>query len=385
MTQTIPTGGVYPSTGFAGDFTGNGYTDLVVGNTADGRIALFTGGAGGLNLSQSITNAETPSPTSLSFAGVSNGVLSFYAATAGRESASLLSFNLDTQETSTPVGELSGGELTGGTGQSTGSVLTATTTGVFQQAAQLLGLNGSALDLIAPLLTVSVVPGNLDTGAHGEAEIALLANFLPSTTTTTVPQRPGLPQSPSSPGGQTPEKEPEKPENLEEVDADLPIWAQLASGLERAWEQLRNRMLQREGIDPEAADQAASASSHKSKAPEQAPGGQGQAQPLLGRSQTGLAPPLEVPQQNSQPGKQTFLDVIDAAIAELAEGTLGVYRGEDLHMADQDGEATITQDRLAQSLAASISLASMEGLARWIRRTQARQRMRGAFAGASVS
>ena len=377
--QTVAAGGLRPSAGFAGDFTGNGFTDLVVGNTADGRIALFTGGADGLNLSQSITSAEVPSPTSLSFAGVTDGVLSFYAATAGRESASLLSFNLDTQETSSAVGELSGGELAGGTGQSIGSVLTATTTGVFQQAAQLLGLNGSALDLIAPLLTVSVVPGNFDTGAHGDAEIALLANFLPSTTTT-VPQRPGLPQNPGGPAGQTTEKAPDKPENPEEAEADLPIWAQLASGLERAWEQLRTRMLQREGIDPEAADQAVSASSHKSKAPEQAPGGQGQAQPLPGRSQTGLAPPLEVPQQNSQPGKQTFLDVIDAAIAELAEGTLGVYRGEDLHMADQDGEATITQDRLAQSLAASISLASMEGLARWIRRTQARQRMRGAFA-----
>ncbi len=69
VTQTIPTGGVLPTSGFAGDFTGNGYTDLVVGNTADGRIALFTGGAEGLNLSQSTTSAEVPSPTSLSFAG----------------------------------------------------------------------------------------------------------------------------------------------------------------------------------------------------------------------------------------------------------------------------------------------------------------------------
>ncbi len=163
VTQTISTGGVYPSSGFAGNFTGNGYTDLVVGNTADGRIALFTGGAEGLNLSQSTTSAAVPSPTSLSFAGVSDGVLSFYAATAGREAASLLSFNLDAQATT--AGNLPGEDLAGGSGQSAGAVLTATTTGVFQQAAQLLGLNGSALDLIAPLLTVSVVPGNFDTGA----------------------------------------------------------------------------------------------------------------------------------------------------------------------------------------------------------------------------
>ena len=50
VTQTIPTGGVLPTSGFAGDFNGNGFSDLVVGNTADGRIALFTGGAAGFEL-----------------------------------------------------------------------------------------------------------------------------------------------------------------------------------------------------------------------------------------------------------------------------------------------------------------------------------------------
>ena len=38
MTQTFPTGGLRPSSGFAGDFTGNGFTDLVVGNDGDGRV-----------------------------------------------------------------------------------------------------------------------------------------------------------------------------------------------------------------------------------------------------------------------------------------------------------------------------------------------------------
>ena len=36
-----------------------------------------------------------PSPTWLSFAGVTDGVLSFYASTAGREAATLLAFNLN--------------------------------------------------------------------------------------------------------------------------------------------------------------------------------------------------------------------------------------------------------------------------------------------------
>ena len=62
VTQTIPTGGVRPTSGFAGDFNGNGFTDLVVGNNGDGRIALFLGGAGGLSLSQTITSAEVPEP-----------------------------------------------------------------------------------------------------------------------------------------------------------------------------------------------------------------------------------------------------------------------------------------------------------------------------------
>ena len=365
--QTIATGGVLPTSGFAGEFTGNGYTDLVVGNTADGRIALFTGGAEGLNLSQSTTSSAVPAPTSLSYAGLSDGVLSFYAATAGREAASLLSFNLDGQATT--AGNLPGGDLAGDTGQSTSAVLTATTTGVFQQAAELLGLNGSALDLIAPLLTVSVVPGTFDTGANGDAEIALLANFLP-TTTTTVTQRPGLPETPGSPAGQTPEKAPEKEENAEEAEADLPIWAQLASGLERAWEQLRTRMLQREGIDPDAANQAASASSGpSSKAAEKSPdrpGGQGQGQ---------AEPPPEVHQQGSQPGKQTFLDVIDAAIDALVDDAFETYCGEDMPLLGQDGEAAITNDRLAQPVAAAITLASMESLARWIRKTRDGRRL----------
>src|SRR5262249_6677123 len=49
--QAFSTGGDRPTTGFAGDFAGTGFTDLVVGNTGDGRLALLLGGAGGLSLS----------------------------------------------------------------------------------------------------------------------------------------------------------------------------------------------------------------------------------------------------------------------------------------------------------------------------------------------
>ena len=125
-------------------------------------------------------------------------------------------------------------------------------------------------------------------------------------------------------------------------EAELPIWAQLAVGLEQAWEQLRINMLKREGIDPDAANQAVSTPDRKSPAPpapEQAPGSQGQAQPRTGRSQTDLAPLHEAPRQDSSPGKRTALDVIDAAIAELAEERFSGYRPENPPAADRDGRS----------------------------------------------
>src|SRR4029077_16087984 len=82
------------TTGFAGDFNGNGFTDLVVGNNGDGRLALLLGGAGGLSLSQTLISAAAPSPTGLCFSGVSDGVLGFYVSTAGREAALRLSFEV---------------------------------------------------------------------------------------------------------------------------------------------------------------------------------------------------------------------------------------------------------------------------------------------------
>ena len=52
----------FPTSGFAGDFTGNGLTDLVVGNNADGHLALLLGGSDGLSLSQTLVSA-VPHPT----------------------------------------------------------------------------------------------------------------------------------------------------------------------------------------------------------------------------------------------------------------------------------------------------------------------------------
>ena len=95
LTQTFGAGGLRPSSGFSGDFNGDGLTDLVVGNNGDGRLSLLLGGSGGLSLSQSLVSPDAPSPTSLSFGGLSSGVLNFYVASAGREAATSLAFDLN--------------------------------------------------------------------------------------------------------------------------------------------------------------------------------------------------------------------------------------------------------------------------------------------------
>jgi hypothetical protein len=298
VTQTLPTGGVFPSSGFAGDFSDNGFTDLVVGNSASGQMALFTGGAGGLSLNQSITSAEVPSPTSLSFAGVSGGVLSFYAATAGREAASLLAFNLNDQQGAGPVSVQT---PPGATVQLTGPVLAAATSGVFQQVSQLLGSGSSIFDLIAPLFTVSVIPGSTSFESSGEGGVALLATFTPAIT-------PGLPVGQSlsvdshGTAGDTSEAKPspEKPSGSAVVEEGptLPLWARIAIGLERSFEQARSDLLKRAGV-PENSGQAEQSRPEIRTKAEQAP-----------------APPeTGVP---TRPAKTSFHAVIDGAIAELA-------------------------------------------------------------------
>ena len=121
-----------------------------------------------------------PSPTSLSFAGVSGGVLSFYAATRGTRGG--LAPGVQPERAGEPGRDRHPRRgLAAGTEQSAGAVLASATTGVFQQVAQLLGSSSSALDLIAPLFTVSVSPGEFGREPAGEGGIALLANFLPGT------------------------------------------------------------------------------------------------------------------------------------------------------------------------------------------------------------
>jgi hypothetical protein len=257
--QTISTGGLLPTSGFAGDFEGNGFADLVVGNNADGHIALLLGGPGGLSLSQTLSSPEAPSPTSLSFGGVSDGVLSFYVASAGREAALGLAFDLagGTGAEGTAGPSVPGGPL------SPAGALAQAATGTFQQVAQLLSLNGSTLDLAAALFTVAVVPGASE-GESGGAGPAATAALAPAGVQGVTQ---GLGRGPDRGGSASPEaadRDEDQAQTWDEPGPErvdrLPEWARLGMGLDRAWLRVRDAFRESETTDPAGATPATTSS-----------------------------------------------------------------------------------------------------------------------------
>ncbi len=308
-----------------------------------------------------------PSPTSLSFAGVSGGFLSFYAATAGREAATSLAFDLNQQQgsgsdtgsdTGSGSGALSGQTLSGTTVQSPGAVLAAATTGVFQQVGQLLSFSGSAQDLVATLLTVSVVSGPAAEESGGGTVAAPTAGIQPSTVTG-FGQSLGSGRPQEGSGGDQPEQKAEGSDGsqLKPAVKELPPWERLASGLERAWKQVREELLEREGQPGVAQDRKPPIPNAASPAPrnpmESAPGVQNDSR---ARPETQARPPaassiFPVPkgldrQEPSGP------EVIDTALEHLAA----------------EAEARLFPLRGARAFAATVVVVASTLGADWIRR-----------------
>jgi hypothetical protein len=315
--QNFPTGGDSPTSGFAGDFTGNGLTDLVVGNNGDGHLALLLGGAGGLSLSQTLTSAEAPNPTGLSFAGVSDGLLSFYVSTAGREAAMNLAFDLNGGPGSEPglttVAVAPTGE------SSLAAVLTQATTGSVQQVSQLLSFSGTTLNLAATLLTVSVLPGNFESESGGGA-----------VGTVGLGQPVGQPKGNGGPNGSGEEPSAEAEGSATGPPAaakTLPRWEWLSIGLEEAWEQARAAIRVLESQSPMAGGQKPSAVPAVSRPP-RPPVPVPRQRPTRGGTETGSQPaasavsiaPASV---TSDRGPAATSRVIDAALEDLGAERAG--------------------------------------------------------------
>jgi hypothetical protein len=244
-TQVFPTGGIRPVVGFTGDFGGNGFTDLVVGDNGNGSLALLLGGSDGLSLSQTISSADVPSPTGLSFSGVSGGQLNFFVSTAGREAAFNLAFNLSGGPEAETGVNLGGVTATEG---SAAGALSQATTGSVQQVSQLLSLSGTTLDLAATLLTVSVI--ELESSSD--------------TSTTGASTGPGQGSTRTDENSDDSGEEPSEDAGLGDLISQaiievVPAWKRLAIGLSRSWERARTAILELDGRPPIAEDAKATA------------------------------------------------------------------------------------------------------------------------------
>jgi hypothetical protein len=369
-TQTFPTGGDSPTSGFAGDFTGNGFTDLVVGNNGDGHLALLMGGSAGLSLSQTLTSAEAPNPTSLSFAGVSDGLLNFYVASAGREAAMSLAFDLSGSPGSEPgvttLAVAPSGE------SSLAAVLSQATSGSVQQVSQLLSFTGTTLNLAATLLTVSVLPGNFESESGGGA--VATAGSIGLGQPVLQAQGKGGPNGSGEEPGAEEEGVAERSHTATET---LPPWERLSIGLEQAWEAARAAIRKLESRSARAHDQEPSARPSVSPPPRlpvppptRPPTESG---PKTVSKAAAPAVPVAPAPVTSDRGPAANASAIDAALEDLGSQrardglSAGARRRLRDMLADREPAANV---RALAALVASASAVGAAGTAgaRWVRR-----------------
>jgi CSLREA domain-containing protein len=349
--QSFPTGGNSPTSGFAGDFTNNGFTDLVVGNNGDGRLALLLGGPGGLSLSQTISSAEVPNPTALSFAEVSNGLLEFYVSTAGVEAAMNLAFDLNASPESESGGGVASVDVSPSAGLSVGGVLAELTSGSVQQVALLLNLTGTTLDLAATLLTVSVVE------TESSAALAVTAS---STS-------PGQSQAKGDGGsGESEDELAENPEGaapaIQAVVEKMPPWERQSMGFERAWERAREWILELESQRPTAGDKTPSGRPAVSRPPERpdpAPTQRttdAQSKPSS-PSDAAAVDPTAPANTTSDRGQEDTGRAVDAALEDLAADRAGQGQANRSGPEARDEPAVVEQSSTARVLVAVAVLA----------------------------
>ena len=217
-----------PTTGSAGDSSGNGFTKPAGGEIGD---AQADGGGG---LSPGGSSPAAVNPTAVGFDWISDEMLSFYVSTVESEAALESAFDVSSEWAIIRPGmaPLLGSSAVPGV--------------TIQQVARLGDLGGSAFDLIATLVTVTVVPGNTESELESaRGGTALLAGFSPGGSS--FGQSLGSSDGDDG-GGALAVKNPQNPADAvasgqagSRVDRLAP-WARFAAGLDDGWQELRARM-----------------------------------------------------------------------------------------------------------------------------------------------
>ena len=222
--RTFPSGGLDPVAAIV-FHSDNGFDNLIVANNDDGHVALLEGSAEGLILEPDIQTLLDP--TALAFSSFTGGQVEIYAATEGREAATLLTFQL-------------GGE-----------------TGGMPTVPGLQPLRDSALPLIATLLTLTIETSTAEfnPSAFDGATSAAVSFFTVSTVTvgqslpehaSTGESENGDAEEPNKP------KEPELPGTQESSS-----WQPFVMGLDEALDQFcRDHLDQFMSRDEPAPDKA---------------------------------------------------------------------------------------------------------------------------------
>jgi hypothetical protein len=155
--HSIASGGLRPLAGIEGDFSQNGFTDVIVANNGDGVFSALLGGPDGPHLAGTLFSADVLHPTDLALADLSNGILSIFATQEGVESVARLTFGVDFGG---PAPHEVGGQR---------PIIT-----------QLLPLNESSLDVVATAVTGTGggETGALSVEAPGSGLLVLATAFL---------------------------------------------------------------------------------------------------------------------------------------------------------------------------------------------------------------
>jgi hypothetical protein len=242
--------------------------------------------------------------------------------------------------------------------------------GTLQQVAQFLGLDGSAFDLIAPLFTISLIPGQFDavTGGGG---FTLLADFLPG-------QGKSTPSDEDEADGETTEEaetpEEEDPDGADEEAPELPLWARVAMGIDQAWEEVRAELLAKDGVTDVVSNRPAPVPSRAkflSSFPKRA------SMPRPAKPEAGtkalVSPSVPSAGDESKPSGTTSPRAVDATIEALATDPIAESDLTQMASALLAEIKTIETDRLPRSIVI-VAVASTVALA-WRNKKARRRRL----------